>query len=372
MNLFGAATLAVISLFLVFILRKAKKAPVDYLLFLINIQMANILLSEHLVKSSDLEGWKLFFHFNSSFWLGFLIITYSYSLIEGKGKLYIRWWFFLFLVPFFLYSGYDLLLDASKSPEQYAVILQAPNWVYHLFFKLHKLFIILLGFDILRRIKQRNVNLEQSFSYKDNLSLDWLRNYIVVTISLFLFHLVSFLLYNFKWIYSIDLVYEINGVAMLLGVFYLSFRGIQQYNYPSLADSFHSGETPEKDLVDNQNRGSSEDKAIFAQIQLLFEQEQLFREPLLKIGDVAKKVGIPTHRLSQAINSEFGQPFYGFVAQYRVEFLKQELLDPKNSAFTILTLALESGFNSKASVNRLFKEHTGLTPSQYQKSHLAK
>jgi len=46
--------------------------------------------------------------------------------------------------------------------------------------------------------------------------------------------------------------------------------------------------------------------------------------------------------------------------------------DPTQKRYTILALGLESGFNSKASLNRVFKEATGISPSEYQKRHLHK
>jgi AraC-like DNA-binding protein len=41
------------------------------------------------------------------------------------------------------------------------------------------------------------------------------------------------------------------------------------------------------------------------------------------------------------------------------------LNDPNNLRCIILALGLESGFNSKASLNRIFKYFTGLTPKQH-------
>ncbi|HDR67474.1 MAG TPA: helix-turn-helix domain-containing protein, partial [Bacteroidaceae bacterium] len=50
---------------------------------------------------------------------------------------------------------------------------------------------------------------------------------------------------------------------------------------------------------------------------------------------------------------------------YRVEEVKKRLQDPKFKHLTILAIAYESGFNSKSSFNTIFKERTGLTPSDY-------
>jgi AraC-like DNA-binding protein len=37
---------------------------------------------------------------------------------------------------------------------------------------------------------------------------------------------------------------------------------------------------------------------------------------------------------------------------------------------TILQVLFEAGFNSKASFNRAFKKHTGMTPSQFKKNRV--
>ncbi|MEO1714801.1 MAG: helix-turn-helix domain-containing protein, partial [Bacteroidota bacterium] len=79
---------------------------------------------------------------------------------------------------------------------------------------------------------------------------------------------------------------------------------------------------------------------------------------------------VPVHVLSQVINQETNGPFYDFVNRYRVKHLQELLLDSQKGHLTILALGYESGFNSKASLNRIFKQHVGLTPSQYQKENL--
>jgi len=48
------------------------------------------------------------------------------------------------------------------------------------------------------------------------------------------------------------------------------------------------------------------------------------------------------------------------------------LQDPQFANMSLLTIALEFGFNSKSSFNALFKQHTGLTPSDYRKSSIKK
>ena len=65
------------------------------------------------------------------------------------------------------------------------------------------------------------------------------------------------------------------------------------------------------------------------------------------------------------VNKKVGKNFYDFVNQYRLEEFKRLLSDPKNRNLTLLSLAIDCGFNSKSSFNRHFKKVTGQTPSQY-------
>jgi AraC-like DNA-binding protein len=62
-----------------------------------------------------------------------------------------------------------------------------------------------------------------------------------------------------------------------------------------------------------------------------------------------------------------GQSFSSLVNGYRIEEVKSLLADPKSNGGSVLQMAMEAGFNSKAAFNRAFKAHTGMTPSQYKR-----
>ena len=79
-------------------------------------------------------------------------------------------------------------------------------------------------------------------------------------------------------------------------------------------------------------------------------------------------LSVSRQNISQTINEVLGKNFYQLVNEYRVEEFKSLLQNAKWKKDTLLTLAMEAGFNSKSSFNRIFKEITGQTPSQYQKS----
>ena len=109
---------------------------------------------------------------------------------------------------------------------------------------------------------------------------------------------------------------------------------------------------------------------ILHKITRLFGSEYLYTDTDLTLHDLAKQLDVTTHNISQTINSKAQQSFSDFVNAYRVEHLKQLLTDPTMQGYTILALGMESGFNSKSSLNRVFKQHTGMTPGAFRRTQL--
>jgi AraC-like DNA-binding protein len=101
------------------------------------------------------------------------------------------------------------------------------------------------------------------------------------------------------------------------------------------------------------------------------EKEQPYLQSKLTLHQLATELQLPAQTLSELLNDILNQNFFQFVNGYRVEEVKKRLQDPKYRNLTILGIALESGFNSKAAFNRIFKQHTGLIPSAYMKGKAA-
>jgi AraC-like DNA-binding protein len=109
------------------------------------------------------------------------------------------------------------------------------------------------------------------------------------------------------------------------------------------------------------------DDAIVVQIENAMINERLYLNAELTLADVAKHLKIPAKIVSANINAAFKKPFNSYVNQFRVEAIKKRLDSDDIHKLTLLGIAYESGFNSKTSFNRIFKEFTGVSPSQYIK-----
>lgn len=86
----------------------------------------------------------------------------------------------------------------------------------------------------------------------------------------------------------------------------------------------------------------------------------------LKLADLSQLVELSPNLLSQIINQYKGTRFNDFINAHRIEHA-QSLLRESDGKTTILHIALAAGFNNKATFNRLFKQHTQQTPSDYKK-----
>ena len=101
------------------------------------------------------------------------------------------------------------------------------------------------------------------------------------------------------------------------------------------------------------------------QVLNLLKEDQLWMQPNLKIADLAKKLNIPPHQLSQILSEGLQTNFFDLINQYRIEEIKRRLVQPAFRHYSILAIALDCGFNNKATFNRVFKKMTGMTPSAF-------
>jgi len=97
------------------------------------------------------------------------------------------------------------------------------------------------------------------------------------------------------------------------------------------------------------------------------ENQKLYLDSSLCINDLAEKVSIPPHHLSQVINTCFNQNFFDFINSFRINESKRLLSEQDSVKKTILEILYATGFNSKSVFNTAFKKHTGMTPTQFKK-----
>ena len=96
------------------------------------------------------------------------------------------------------------------------------------------------------------------------------------------------------------------------------------------------------------------------------ETGMFYRDPDLSLTLLAETLDIHHHELSWIINVALRKNFNDFINEYRVVDVARKMQDPAYDHLTLLGIAFESGFNSKNTFNRAFKQLTGKNPVEYK------
>ncbi|MDN3581789.1 ABC transporter permease [Mucilaginibacter flavus] len=93
---------------------------------------------------------------------------------------------------------------------------------------------------------------------------------------------------------------------------------------------------------------------------------QYYLDPELNLRSLAEKLDMHPNELSRIINTALKKNFSDFINEFRVADVARKIHDPAFEHLTLLGIAFESGFNSKTTFNRTFKQLTGKNPAEYK------
>ncbi|GMN10664.1 hypothetical protein MTsPCn9_23610 [Croceitalea sp. MTPC9] len=93
--------------------------------------------------------------------------------------------------------------------------------------------------------------------------------------------------------------------------------------------------------------------------------KELYKNPDLKLSDVAKEINISPHFLSQFLNDNLGKGFSLFLNEYRIEAAEKMLWS--NQHLTLEAIGQECGFKSNSTFYSAFKKIKGLTPAKFKR-----
>ncbi len=108
---------------------------------------------------------------------------------------------------------------------------------------------------------------------------------------------------------------------------------------------------------------TEDDIKIALKIENLLHLDKVYQEPNYKRSDLARELLISDAQLSKIVNNYFEKSVPQLLNTYRVEDSKYLL---KETEADIATISEEAGFNSIATFNRVFKEITDMSPSEFR------
>lgn len=284
----------------------------------------------------------------------------------------------ILLLPYLFIDGqirFDFINYGFKNKEMDTVLYYL-MWVFRIgvYFVLSGQIItyLILFYQL---IKKNQKNIENLFSYTQNINLKWLKFFV----GLFLFFfIISFFSLFIGVNNNMTARITINILFAFINL-YFGIRAIIQPNIYSLlknkqkiVSDFNINEsTPNIDIEKNLKKYSGSSLTEEFKHELIQKLEEYFtKKPYvnskINIEDVADSIGTNTSYLSQIINEHYDVNFFSFINQYRIEEAKKILQSKEGEIYTIEAIANRVGFNSKSSFNTSFKKITGQTPSKYR------
>ncbi len=278
------------------------------------------------------------------------------------------------LIPFIMISIHRSMITAVPISSA-SDLTENPNFLYNkIYYSGLILSVFAYWFVGLKMILKHRKNIPLYFSnYSGKNTLTWL--VLVLTLFLFVF-IASFARFYVVNVLDLGIIrYSNLSLNVTIFTFVMVYFGMNQSAIYTRAFKQHSGLRPSmrSDPTTTKYSGStlSADQIdeLSKTVINFLDGNKSYLSPEYNLQMMADDLNISKHKLSQAINSSQRKNFYQLINGYRIEEVKRKLADPNYRHYSILGIAIESGFNSKSSFNRIFKENTGLTPTEYLNSN---
>lgn len=384
--LVAGAIQGVILAFLLFTRRNNQIANriLSFLMFILSFQIV-------LVAYDNRDFFMAYPHLSKISWLlptlfGPLLFLFTKKLLTENAKLKRKDALHLFplllysvlLAPYFIQSATAkrIYLDNFEvaSIDDFGILNQVTNGIH-----------LIYSFAALGVISRHQKKILEIFSEVRTKQVRWLKDFIRLAILIIIFGVLVF--YARKWNIPIfaDL-YHYHYLGVVIIIYWIGYKALSQpqilekqllskddnislSSMPSVAEPAIGQEDPGEGKYKKSGLNEKDGALLEHRILEYMEEQKPYLRNNLNLAELAMEMGISKHHLSQVINERLQQNFYTFINNYRVAEAKKLLIDPSMSNFNTLVVAMEAGFNSKATFNAVFKKLTGMTPTAYVSAH---
>lgn len=234
---------------------------------------------------------------------------------------------------------------------------------------------VYIAFRIIYRLVDYRKQLKNVFSNHDDKALNWMNWLLLLAISTWVFSLVTVFSSNLfdNFLFNI----RTESLLSLLLVWSLAHFGLQQkpgligYSESESVDisvrnnddnvEISSPMKYQRSALDNEQSNRIADK-----INNIMSKESLYLDSNLSLQKLANHLAISPNYISQTLNETLSTNFFDFINKWRIEAAKPKILANQDS---VLTIALEVGFNARSSFYKAFKQEIGQTPSEFRKQN---
>ncbi len=329
------------------------------------------------------------------FFMGPVIFFYVQSLLNPSFKFGKKEW--LHLLPGILYLLYSLVIIVTDKIilKKYYFLADGMDRDFDGWYQKSGLISMILYFVIsLRYYKLYKKLMVQVISYADTVLFKWVKNFLFAFLLMQLlqvfFYVASFAFpaldsYIGSWwfFFSFAVIFyyiAITGYSNSIETKVPFKLNLITYKPSLLLQNFYPENNTatfieEAEIIEIEN-GETEKKPDIdlldewkSKISVLMESEKIYEDPELSLTQVAKQLKTNPSLLSKIINQGFQLNFNDFINNYRITAVKEKLQAGEQKKQTLLGIAYDCGFNSKATFNRAFKKATGASPKEWLKKN---
>lgn len=335
--------------------RKKSNRFLASLLFFFAYRLAAELLRSTGIASTDNWAYHILLEYN---WIyGALIYFFVLSYIRSDYQLKRNdYWHFLPVALEFLFSNWvkiqNFYWDGNQESLSWFGAQSYILWVHTPFSNIVSFSLVIWYVYQSQQLLKEESLLHAPANVKQ---LKWLRQvlmtYFVFSILVIFIHFADYLFFN----YAFDPFYRFpTYIGMALITYWMALEGYSRRK-----------EIPLKREVLSNDKMEGLQK-VLPKLEKLMIEEKLFLNPNLSLADLAKHLDIKPYLLTQVLNRLLQKSFNDYVNAYRVKEAARLINDPDYAHYSLMAIALESGFNSKATFNRIFKKIEGISPSAFK------
>ncbi|WP_317164665.1 helix-turn-helix domain-containing protein [Spongiivirga citrea] len=302
--------------------------------------------------------------------IGPVVFFYCKSLLNGSFRISKKE--IIHFIPAILYFVYSLAIfitDKLVLDDYYFYAdgrdKDLANW-YQAFGLFSMSFYLVLSLRYYAEYKKLVFN---RVSYAESILFRWIRNFMLAFLGILVLRVLFFIL-NPDWGEFGSQFWHYISFSFVF--YYISINGYSHAIKTGILEEKKTEETNVFEDDENQSttaftEKSSEIDMDFwkAKLLSLINDQNHYQNPRLTLSQVAKELQTNTKVISSVVNTGFEMNFNDFVNHYRIEAVKEKLARGEHQTTTLLGIAFDCGFNSKATFNRAFKKSTSLSPKDY-------
>jgi len=211
-------------------------------------------------------------------------------------------------------------------------------------------------------------------------NLKWIKTFFVLSTVVLSFWFIAIILNYYYVAISTSYFYSPLRISTSFLIYWIGYQGLYQQKFVQdrmiIRSRLKNQEFVDDDILKISNKKNTTDvnyskrKIQFKEIDQFTITNKKYTDASLSLESLASDFNISSSLLSQLINTYSDNNFTDYINKHRIELVKELLIDENYKNYTILSIGLESGFNSKSTFYAAFKKYTNLTPAEYKKELL--